>query len=371
VTIGASIKKLLEERKRVILPGFGNLEISESESGISPSAKRIDPPGVSIRFDSSYSKDDGLLASAISEGGEVDLDEATQQVLELVDAIRFALDKGESYVLEEAGTFTRDDDGKIRFRAAKDWVISPDQFGLESMDLLELEDQVPDQVPDQAAKEEEKEATSPEKPAEPVRITKPSFQPPKQEVRPKHEPWKKEKQKPHRKTRLWRIIWSVAGVLIIVLIVLIALPEEKLQLLDRQEVKDQPSAEGRDVDSRDASSDTRTEETETTGEECGTPAPEPEVTRPVEEPVAETPAVPVPRENTFFLVVGSFKNLANASELQDNLTERGYKAEVIITENRMYRVSAASYPSREEAERGLIHLKKVPGMENSWLLHND
>ena len=68
VTIGESIKQLLEERKRVILPGFGNLEIKESGGVIPSSAKRIDPPGLIVRFDSSFSKDDGLLADGFCPG---------------------------------------------------------------------------------------------------------------------------------------------------------------------------------------------------------------------------------------------------------------------------------------------------------------
>ncbi|MCK4748307.1 MAG: hypothetical protein KAT15_14755, partial [Bacteroidales bacterium] len=138
--IGKHIKQLLAEGKRVILPGFGNLEIKESESGATPSGNRIDPPGLSIKFDAGFSKDDGILAAAYATGEGVDAEEAAQRVLELVDAIKFALDKGEAYPLTEAGTFSRDDDGKVRFETDPGWVLEPDQYGLESMDLLELDE---------------------------------------------------------------------------------------------------------------------------------------------------------------------------------------------------------------------------------------
>ena len=146
MTIGESIKQLLEERKRVILPGFGNLEVKESAGGIPSSSTRIDPPGLMIRFDGSFSKDDGLLSEAWSQAGGVSKEEAEQQVLELVDAIRFALDKGEVYSLVNAGVFSRNDEGKVYFQPNQSWVLDEDQYGLETMDLLELEDLPIDEV---------------------------------------------------------------------------------------------------------------------------------------------------------------------------------------------------------------------------------
>jgi len=128
---------LLDERKRVILPGFGNLEVIAPEGTQTPSGNRIRPPGISVRFDTSISKDDDLLAETLAAGEVLERDEAQQRVLELVDAIRFSLDKGEDFLLPEAGTFSRDADGKIHFQADPAWVLEPDQYGLESMDLLE------------------------------------------------------------------------------------------------------------------------------------------------------------------------------------------------------------------------------------------
>ena len=131
---------LLDERKRVILPGFGNLEVFVPEGTQTPSGKRINPPGTSIKFDTSFSKDDDVLAETMAAGEVLERDEAQQRVLELVDAVKFSLDKGEDFVLPEAGTFTKDADGKILFQADPAWVLEPDQYGLESMDLLELEE---------------------------------------------------------------------------------------------------------------------------------------------------------------------------------------------------------------------------------------
>jgi cell division protein FtsN len=82
------------------------------------------------------------------------------------------------------------------------------------------------------------------------------------------------------------------------------------------------------------------------------------------------PEPPVEPEHNFFIIAGSFKHLQNASDFQDKLRARGYPAEVMITENRLYRVSVSSYATKEEASRALAGVKSEPGLEACWLLSN-
>jgi cell division protein FtsN len=357
--LGKYIKKLLEEKQRVILPGFGNLDVKESGTGIPASGKRLDPPGISIKFDSGFSRDDGVLAQAFSEGEEIGEEEAKQQVLELVDAIKFALDKGESYTLTDAGTFSRDDEGKVNFKADPGWVLEPDQYGLEAMDLLEL-----DELP------EEETSTTPQdtvtqKPEQISPATPPPFQreststytpPPRTVVTRNTRP--PSGSKPDGRTgtvKRWRIIWIIAGFLIVVLAVLIFIP-------------------GND-DTPPPASIPGTEEPATPAEQSTeTQSPDPVVSdqqaaQPEAEPAEEEPETVGP-EHKFFIIAGSFKHLKNASDLQDQLKAKGYPAEVMITENRMYRVSVASYATKMEAERGLTGIKSEAGLEACWLLSN-
>lgn len=384
MTIGESVKQLLEERKRVILPGFGNLEVKESGGAVPFSAKRIDPPGLMVRFDGSFSKDDGLLANAFSLYGGLDSEEAQQQVLELVDAIRFALDKGETYALGNAGIFSRDDEGKIYFQPESNWVLEPDQYGLGSMDLLELEDlpleeeeivesSVKADEPTQETEpeiesgpllelsEEEETAPEPEKPAEkstpkPVAklVTKQAPKPLSKRISKPAGPKKKEKAE--RRSGLWKVLWILAGILIVVLVVLLLIPTDRTEPVQSE----QPTQSEQPVQTGEAESSSETQEQETP------------VTQQEDPLVDETDPAPLVEEaDQFVIIAGSFRNLANASELQDKLKAQGYPAEVMITENRMYRVSVAAYPTNSEAERGLENLKSKPGMESCWLLSNE
>ncbi len=392
MTIGKSIKQLLEERKRVILPGFGNLEVKESGGSVPAPGKRINPPGLNIKFDKSFSKEDGVLAAAFAEAGGLDKTEAEQQVLELVDAIRFALDKGETFPLADAGIFRRDEEGKIHFQPDPNWVLDPEQYGLDSMDLLELEDmpeeekepsvsesemsdplqdkaleEKADQEPEITKENKEKPVESaaktiekPEKKPEPKQVVKLSAKPTAKPASRPHEPWKNGKTK--KRTGLWRVIWIVTGVLIVVLVVLIAIPTEKWGLFGKKEQPEHAVQAEKLIESPVVSDQSTDPKAETSDSESVQPV--------VKEPKIEAEPLPV-KSDHFFIVAGSFSNLANASELQDKLKGKGYPAEVMVTENRMYRVSVESYSTRGEAKASLERMKSKPGMESCWLLSNE
>ena len=336
--IGKYIKNLLEDRTRVILPGFGNLEVILVEGKKAGTEKRLDPPGKSVKFDAGFSKDDGLLAEAMAAGEVLEQEEANQRVLELVDAIKFSLDKGEDFVLPETGTFTRDEDGKVHFLMDPTWVLEADLYGLESMELLELDDPKNEEEAVQGAGKDAKTTAG---------ITE--LAPPK----------------PKPKSKRYRVIWLVAAALIVVLVVLILVPSEDPEnregrrFFDRQkdrEFVDQPDPS---ADEQPAGEQDQVLDSEPVPQDTETEAETEE-----EEPPA------VEESKNFFIIAGSFSKLNNASDLQDQLNSKGYDAEVMITENRMYRVSVASFATKAEAERELSRIKSEPGLESCWLLSN-
>jgi cell division protein FtsN len=292
----------------------------------------LSPPGTRVRFDKGYSKDDGQLAEALARGESLESEEARQRVLELVDAIKFALDKGEEYILLEAGSFSSDSEGKIRFLADPDWVLEADQYGLESMELLELEELPPEEEPVKVGETKTAPKVTPLAPARP-------------------------KPKPRR----WRVIWAVAALLVTVLVVLLVIP-----------TREDESGERKPLFSKKADREVTEQEPGTAQEQAAeipVPGPDTETVVPEPEP-EETEIAPVEVRKDFFIIAGSFSKLKNASDLQDQLKERGYNAEVMITENRMYRVSVASYATKQEAEKELTRLKSQPGLQSCWLLSN-
>ncbi|MEJ2596478.1 MAG: SPOR domain-containing protein [bacterium] len=353
MVLGKYIKLLLDDRKRVILPGFGNLEVKEPEGVLSDASEALTPPGIRVKFDSGFSKDDGRLAAALAGGENIEEEEARQQVLELVDAIKFALDKGESYNLPGVGSFIRNSDGKVSFRKEAGWILEPGQFGLEPLDLLELDETVEIEPAPEAPVQieaDESFAVEPQK-------TDFSVQSPPTSGR-------KAVTQEHRahKPGRWRAIWFVAGALIVVLIVLILIPTDVVNIPGR---KTAPPPATTQPDQRQGSTAGDPGAANPSEFESLTPESlENEPAEQMDEP--EQDAV----DDKYFLIAGSFNHLRNASDLQDRLKANGVSAEVMITENRMYRVSVGSFPTITEAEKELSRVKSLPGLESCWILSN-
>ena len=322
--IGKYIRQLLNDSKHVVFPGFGNLEVKEVKGTVSQTGAKINPPGLTVKFDSGFSKDDGLLAATMVYGEGMKQADADQRVLELIDAIKFALDKGEPFLLHETGTFLKDDDGKVHFQTVSDWVLEPDHYGLESLDLLELEE---------LPKEETKSEAHVAEKAPPVAsVQKRSPRAPVKAQEPRLS-WRS-----GRINNRWRAIYITAGTLIVILVVLIFIPKKRTPILPIQQTEQ-------------LQEDNAAEETLPETQEKQKP-----------DPVAITP--------NFYIIAGSFKNLHNASEMQDQLKARAYKSEVLITENRMYRVTVSSFATEAEAEKVLSGLKSEPGLKSAWILSN-
>lgn len=338
--LGKYIRQILSRKETVIFPGFGSLIVSESR-GIPSSGGKIDPPGMLIKFDAEHPKDDGRLAEEYAIGEGLSKDEATQQVLELVDAIKFRLDKGEKYHLELLGEFSRDDGNKVHFIKDVNWVIDPELFGLASLDLLELEDEAAlesgeaEKIVDSKADEEPK-----------VEIVKS-----KKTVMTKRAPVNK-----------WKIIWIVVGALIAVLVLILLLPSGNDGVefgKDGIVFKDSVTDEGNEPGQGDAI----VEEGALVEQEEGT-----EDRMKAEEAVSDQQETSAATINHYYVVAGSFQRLQNATEMQNTLKEMGYLSEIIITENRMYRVAVQGYPTKQEAANALPGIKKNTGLNGAWVL---
>jgi len=355
MVLGKYIKLLLDERKRVILPGFGNLEVKEPEGAMADAVDVLAPPGIKVRFDSGFSKDDGKLAAKVAGGEKIDEEEARQRVLELVDAIKFALDKGEPYVIPEVGSLIRDSDGKVSFRKEAGWILEPGQYGLEPLDLLELD-------------EAEEIESAPEAPVRIEADESFAVEPQKTDFAVQSRPHTSsgsraviQEPRAHKPGR-WRAIWFVAGGLIVVLVVLILIPTGNLNIPGRKAAP--PPAVTQPDQGEGTTADDPVSETPSEFESLTPESLENEPAELMDEPEQDVVA------NKYFLIAGSFSHLRNASDLQDRLKASGISAEVMITENRMYRVSVGSFPTVSEAESELARLKSLPGLESVWILSN-
>lgn len=355
--LATTIRQMLSRKEAVILPGFGSLLITEGR-GTTSGAGRIDPPGLIIRFDATHPKGDGKLAQEFAEGEEIEYEEARQQVLELVDAIKFSLDKGEAHHMEDVGTFTRDDNNKIHFQKDPDWTLDPSLFGLSSLELLELEDEgvassgktTPESAEDPGISEQESSVEKVPVSGKPGAVATP----PRARRRPVNK---------------WGIIWIVIGSLAAVLVIILLIPTNNdIEIgKDGIVIKDAETEDRQDPDllqEADAAGDAGLYgDVEEGGAEI-TDAVGPIVTEAEEFTTEQSDE----NQNRYFIIGGSFQKLPNATDLMNQLKSAGFPAEIIITENRLYRVSVKSYPTRDEAFNSLDDVKENAGLESVWVM---
>ncbi|MFC2129519.1 SPOR domain-containing protein [Bacteroidota bacterium] len=338
--LGKYIRQILSRQEPVILPGFGSLIISQS-AGVAADKSKIDPPGIVIKFDAEHPKDDGKLAAEYAAGENIDPGEAGQQVLELIDAIKFKMDKGEKYDLDLVGTFSRDDDNRVRFDKDPNWIIDPDLFGLPTLDLLELEDE-PGPTKENTMSSAKDPATVKSTPAKKDPVQKEAVA-------------MKKKMANRAPVNKWAIIWIVIGTLIIVLALILLIPSKNGDYgieFSRDGIVLKENVVGEDLQDAEESNELVTEEVEQ------------EVVQ--EQEVVEN-QIPVVSENNFFVIAGSFQSLQNASELMESLKAEGFPSEIIMTESRLYRVSVQSYPEKQQAVDDLGRIKAHPGLGSCWV----
>jgi nucleoid DNA-binding protein len=360
------IRQILSSREPVVLPGFGSLVITEGKGGRSADGK-IDPPGKTIHFDPTHPKGDGKLAGVYATGEHLDPEEARQQVLELVDAIKFKLDKGEKYKLEEVGIFSRDDDNRVHFTKDPGWVIDPETFGLSSLEILELEDE---EAEEPVGKSELAGAGVPAGKSDTSAGTEPSgknLRSPGKKPGPVTPGAKKSSRTIQRKpVNKWRIIWIVVGALIAVLVLVLLIPSENGVEFGKEGIVIREMNGEREPASSDRSTGRsrrdRTDKDQFVADQS--PAEEAAEEVKVEAPFVETPV----QQNSYFIIAGSFQSLQNATELMSKLKASGFPAEMIVTENRMYRVSIRSYADRDEAIRELPRVRAESGIDGAWVM---
>ncbi|MBN2698770.1 MAG: SPOR domain-containing protein [Bacteroidales bacterium] len=283
-----------------------------------------------IHFDGTYSKDDEKLAALFASGENIEEEEAKQQVLEFIDEIRFALDKGEKFTIPGVGLFFKDEDQRIRFDIDKDWIFDPDMYGLDPIELLELEEESEENLENKTV----------------------------QEVYQENIVQGDTRKRGHK----WRIIWIVAASLLLILVVLMMIPVD-----EEGRVGVRIGREGIIIKKPDREQLSTETVQETVKEDNLTVSPEgnKDNEEMQDEPIEEAVAA-----KKYFIIAGSFNRLQNASDLQDQLRAEGYPSEIIITENRLYRVSLYGYSTKREALEQWQRIIKDKRFENSWVLSN-
>ncbi|MCW3805212.1 SPOR domain-containing protein [Plebeiibacterium marinum] len=374
------ISELIQENNRVIIPNFGAFIISKEN-------------GVSILFNNFLSFNDGLLVNYVAEQKGIDTIVATDQVFEFVDNLKKQLDEQGVYAIEKLGVFKKDENGILRFQQAEDFgegfvskepVVEEEEVddattkeepqdmeeGKKETFLLDIDNsseiteagddekigETPsedeykpgseailtiDNEPEEVEAETKKETVVVPK-AEPV---KPKVQVVSEKKSGATETNKYVQETIKEKKRKDIITFIIIAVLLVICIGAYFLFFNKPQ---KKVIKTIPVKVEKPVTKQPVVTDTVPKVVS-----------KPE---PIQEPVK--PAVAAGKD--FFIIVGSFKNEANAVKMLNKLKASGFGNAQIIPKGNMFLVSADSSPSYKKIETRQQEILENDKIE-SWL----
>lgn len=130
----------LISNEKATLPGLGIFTLNYHPSEIYKFTNRITPPSRQLQFSDVYDANDSKLIFTLAEEYDTQFDIAKQTVDDWVNNIHAKLNEGNNYVIEGIGTLRKVDE-KLHFEADKNSLLFADTFGLEtsSIPLIEIE----------------------------------------------------------------------------------------------------------------------------------------------------------------------------------------------------------------------------------------
>jgi nucleoid DNA-binding protein len=345
------ILDLIRENNRVIIPNFGAFIVAHEK-------------GVTILFNNFLTFNDGLLIDYVKEKDGVDTLEATDRVSHFVARINDTLETTGEFELKGLGKFTRDTTGILRFQ--QDEHLN-DTFGGETVpeeekneELLDLETSDEQEVtqtveekkddttlivpPGQSEEEKQKEETKDEEEEK------------KYDSKPKTDPYKEDKKK--ETVALFVILFVLIPVIGFALYYFIFSDNSKGSDGKEKVVIEQPK-----TNKKPLPKPVKQEKPTTKSEIVAGPV----STVTVKSDKKKEVKVPVVKQRRHFIIVGSFKDQANAMKYADNMKQKGFTSSVTIPKNGRYLVGVESFTSLTKAMARQEELLNKYKLE-SWIL---
>ncbi len=368
------IKDHLLFNDRVTLPGLGSFEINRSAARIDGNIIR--PPTLYLVFNTESSIDDGSLAKNIATAEDISPDEATQKILEYIDGILFALNKGEDFVFEGLGRLFRDSENVLRFEKDPAYKIEFDTLGLQSFELDpvdELSGEGTSITPENIETKAGKKAQMPV-----AQKTSKTIPPKKKNVSETevHAGMEGSAESVHgvsppaENKNNRNIFWILTGAVMVILVSFILI-RMTTDLLDGPGLSFFSSGQSQksDLFPEDQDWDLESQLNGELGEviDSMTAQENALILKETSEP-GDNAGVETSEFKEFHIIAGSFKDKENAGVLQQSLTEQGYPALVIQQGDKLYRVSALSFKDKEKGLLELSRFRQKTKNNAAWLL---
>lgn len=324
--INLIIKELLARHDYISLPGLGSFVQKYEPARLAPDGQSFLPPRQTVTFDTSRTFNDEAIENFLCERTGVNHARAAELLVGFVNSVKAEIDNQAEVLFENVGVLGRGNDGEIYFKQAEPQLLASDTYGLGE---IRVEPKISANV-------------------QPDRVT--------ESVRPSY-------PKPGKS--------KTVRVLAIVLVVLfIACTAGTFWLIPQfrfWQKKETGKTAITVTSPRTEKQDAGGVSTDSLGIAGGIDTP-----KGIEFDPDKKKALyyeePRPGDNkTHYLIAGSFTQLENAQKLAELLAKKGYKPEIIESDN-AYRVSILKFTNHDRALRELNRIRAEKPRESIWLL---
>ena len=138
MNLGQHIFNYLQQNGRVELPGFGIFTVEKKSAHLDESSSVLLPPVQEIKFQRNTLVFNSDLSKYVAEATDENLFVIQTKMKEEVLFWHDLLEKNNNLTIEELGEFVSEN-GEIQLLSKNDFTQSPSYFGLEKIDLKEIE----------------------------------------------------------------------------------------------------------------------------------------------------------------------------------------------------------------------------------------
>ena len=132
MSTAAYIEELLYRYNCVVVPEFGAFLTHVKSAFIDKTAHTFFPPSKVLSFNRQLQSNDGLLISYIAEAEKTSYEKVQEEMTKTVKEWRKQLEKGETLILQNIGSFKPTKEGKLIFQPTKHTNFLTSSFGFSS-----------------------------------------------------------------------------------------------------------------------------------------------------------------------------------------------------------------------------------------------
>lgn len=324
------IDYLIQKHDCVIIPGFGGFVLNHEGSSIAADGAVL-PPKVSVGFNPSLKSNDGLLAESYMTMYSISYDEACQKIELAVKRLNTILGMKHPVQIGRLGKLSLENDRLVFIPNANLSIFHPDTFGLSTVNMKRLSD------------------------------------------------IEREKAKTKRRTILKRVFAGAGAAAAAILIFFVASTPvsendeaQKSSFLSDWISSLPASSDATDIDNNTENIVALPENADIEEQVQDSPLVEPEALSAETAPKAEeeAPVVAEPSKHDYYVVIAGATSQSEAQRLINKFKSQGFENLGSLSSGKRIRIYAASFASRQEAEKYLVDFKaENPKLHDAWVYH--